>query len=36
VRFVDGIKHRSRVSKKCAKLVDHQAFQIAGRYTPGA
>ena len=37
VRFiVDGIEDRSGVGEKCAKPVDHQAFQIAGRYPPAA
>ena len=37
VRFiVDGIEDRSGVGEKFAKPVDHQAFQIAGRYPPAA
>jgi hypothetical protein len=34
--MVDSIEDRSGVGKKCAKPVDHQAFQIAGRYPPAA
>jgi hypothetical protein len=34
--IVDGIEDRSGVGEKCAKPVDHQAFQSAGRDPPGA
>ena len=34
--IVDGIEDRSGVGKKFANPVDHQAFQIAGRYPPAA
>src|ERR1700730_702389 len=34
--IVDGIEDRSGVGEKCAQPVDHQAFQIAGRYPPAA
>ena len=37
MRFIiDGIEDRSAVGEKCANLVDHQAFQVAGRYPPAA
>ena len=32
--FVSSIEDRSGVGEKCANPVDHQAFQIAGRYPP--